>query len=233
MKPEPPLAIVVHPGTPAGRCAARDARARGYGLLLVGERNFDTANPARVETYARRIERSGRRVELLITCPAVPAAKLAAGVLTEEDPARWQALFRRIVLPPLGFARSFGRRMRLAGRGRIVHLVSNSAFEPRRTPGGKAAGSTAFAAAMAAVAAMTRHLATEFDDSGVLVNSLVYGALEGSEPRSALAGYALRSPLGRPLGRTELVRALDLLLDPDCRYMTGQNVTVDGGASIW
>lgn len=228
-----PVGIVVHPETLVGRCAVRAARARGYRPLLVDGRSIDTCNPAKVEAFARGVDKTTGSVELLVICPAVSAARDKSGSLMEGDPARWQALIQRIVLPPLCFARSFGRRMRVAGQGRIVQLVSNAAFEPRRGPDGSWVGSPALAAAMAAVAAMSRQLAAEFGDSGVLVNSLLYGALEGDEPRLALAGYAARSPLGRPLARAELERSLDLFLDPDCRYVTGHNLVVDGGAAIW
>ncbi len=228
-----PVAVIVHPESPAGGCAVRAARARGYKLLLVNGRSVETSNPAKVEAFARGVDKTVGSIELLIICPPVSAARDKSESVMDGDPARWQALIQRIVLPPLSFARAFGRRMRMAGQGRIVQLVSNAAFEPRRGPDGRRIGSPTFAAAMAAVAAMPRHLAAEFGDSGVLVNALVYGALEGDEPRLALDGYASRSPLGRPLVRAELERSLDLFLDPGCRYVTGQNLVVDGGAAIW
>ena len=42
-----------------------------------------------------------------------------------------------------------------------------------------------------------------------------------------------RIPLGRVMTAADLKNALDIFLDPDSSYITGQNLIADGGVSIW
>jgi 3-oxoacyl-[acyl-carrier protein] reductase len=86
---------------------------------------------------------------------------------------------------------------------------------------------------MAGVLALTRCLAADYMDSGVLINSMVFGPLVEAELGACLDSYKKRVPLGRVMTVADLKNALDIFLDPDSSYITGQNLIADGGVSIW
>ena len=91
----------------------------------------------------------------------------------------------------------------------------------------------AYACAMAGVLVLTRSLAADNMNSGVLINSLVFGLLEDSAPGGLTDAYKKRVPLGRLMTFTDLKNAMDVFLDPESLYITGQNLVADGGVSIW
>ena len=97
---------------------------------------------------------------------------------------------------------------------------------------GKAPDEIAYTAAMAGIKAITRQLAVQFTNSNVLINNIIYGHLENDEHIDKTT-YIKRIPKGRMMNEDDLKKSIDLLLDSDSNYITGQNIVVDGGMSIW
>jgi len=92
-----------------------------------------------------------------------------------------------------------------------------------------------FAAAKAGIIGMTRDLAGLLSPMGVYVNAISPG---GFGPRDIPPGfvkeYSDRTPLGR-MGRDgiDLKGAALFLASPASDYVTGQNLVVDGGFTLW
>ena len=240
--------LILHANTPAGKAATRAALERGHDVILVGEipwddppKNsfaLDTSDPEAVEDLARRLEKDNLRVDYLITCPAFNAKECGeASFRAFEDfaSADWDRIIRENLNAQMLFCRFFGKAMRARGRGRVLQLVSNVAVDPHdpRHFAGSANAPAAYACAMAGVLALTRCLAADYMDSGVLINSMVFGPLTEAEPEAHLDSYKNRVPLGRAMTTEDLKNALDIFLDPDSSYITGQNLIADGGVSIW
>ena len=131
--------------------------------------------------------------------------------------------------------------MKARGKGKIIQLVSNVAIDPHDprhftyVHKGNSIGcpSAAYTCAMAGVMALSRHLAAVYKDSGVLINNIVYSPIQESIPKELAKSYLQRVPLGTNLTIKDLSNAIDLLLNPHSNYITGQNIKVDGGVSIW
>ena len=90
-------------------------------------------------------------------------------------------------------------------------------------------------ATKAGVIGMTRDLASLLSPLGVHVNSLSPGGFDrGKLPKGFVKDYSDRTPLGR-MGRdeTDLRGAVLFLASRASDYVTGHNLVVDGGFSIW
>ncbi|XP_065180652.1 peroxisomal 2,4-dienoyl-CoA reductase [(3E)-enoyl-CoA-producing]-like [Sycon ciliatum] len=92
-------------------------------------------------------------------------------------------------------------------------------------------------AAKAAVDALTRHLAVEWGDRGVRVNSLSPGPIEDTEGFDKLGGKSPMAqrmlqaiPLARFGTRTDIANAAVFLVSPAASYVSGITMVVDGGA---
>ena len=121
--------------------------------------------------------------------------------------------------------------MKAAGWGRIVNITSLVTLgTPNRS---------AYAAAKAAMDALTMVWAGELAGTGITVNSVAPGPTETEMfRRNTPVGspqeerFFARIPVGR-IGRPEEVAAaISLLLSEDGGYTTGQVIRVDGGGSI-
>lgn len=97
-------------------------------------------------------------------------------------------------------------------------------------------GNAAYDAAKGAICALTRQLAVEYGPR-VRVNAVLPGAIltpawEGST-QAEREGFARHTPAAR-LGRPEEVAAaVCFLASEDASFITGANLLVDGGWSIW
>jgi len=115
---------------------------------------------------------------------------------------------------------------RLADGGRIVLIGS-------RTMQG-AAGRSQYAATKAALVGLTRSWALELASRGITVNLVAPGATETPMLRDpGRAGTPPRlPPLGRYVQPEEVAGLTTFLLGPDAGALTGQTLTVCGGASL-
>ena len=119
------------------------------------------------------------------------------------------------------------------GDGRIVNISSIAGLVPLRLQ-------SAYVAAKAGVANLTRSMALELGPQGILVNAVAPGSTltrgtealfygpdgEYSENAASLISHI---PLGRPGTPAEIAAAVLFLVSPDASYVNGTILTVDGG----
>lgn len=114
----------------------------------------------------------------------------------------------------------------LPSGGRIVNLSTNIAASPLP-------GTAIYAAAKAALSAITAGFAKELGPRGVTVNAVAPGATDTKMldwlDESARAGIAQTTPLGR-MGRPEDVADVVAFFASDAaRFVTGRTLIIDGG----
>jgi NAD(P)-dependent dehydrogenase (short-subunit alcohol dehydrogenase family) len=99
----------------------------------------------------------------------------------------------------------------------------------------------AYGAAKAGVAQLARSIAVDYGHLGIRAVTIVPGAIEtplklaqlpaGPEREAALAAEGRLATLGRLGQPAEVAGAVAFALSDDASYLTGQSVTVDGGAT--
>jgi NAD(P)-dependent dehydrogenase (short-subunit alcohol dehydrogenase family) len=95
------------------------------------------------------------------------------------------------------------------------------------------ASSTAYHASKGAVRALSKQAAVELAPKGIRVNCVLPGVI--ATPMLAdiredwLAGLMAHTPLGRPGRAEEVAAAVVFLASPEASYITGAELTVDGG----
>src|SRR5712691_5309119 len=120
--------------------------------------------------------------------------------------------------------------MRRAGGGAIVNVSSISALRPR--------GLTAYSVSKGAVIALTRAMAVDQGAEGIRVNCVapgpVYTPMVYQRGMSTTARERRRkaSALGVEGTGWDIGHAVRFLLSDHARYITGQTLVVDGGATV-
>jgi NAD(P)-dependent dehydrogenase (short-subunit alcohol dehydrogenase family) len=85
----------------------------------------------------------------------------------------------------------------------------------------------------AAVVGLTKHLATHWADKGIRVNCVTPGGIRSGQNDTFVETYSKRVPLGRMAEASEIASAVVFLASDSASYITGQNLIVDGGLSVW
>jgi len=115
----------------------------------------------------------------------------------------------------------------LAGGGAIVNVTSIAGSRVHPYAG------SAYACSKAALATLTREMANEFAPRGVRVNAISPGGIFRNQPAEFVQRYTAKTPLGRMATEDDMRGAIAYLSSDLSAYVTGQNLTVDGGWGAW
>jgi 3-oxoacyl-[acyl-carrier protein] reductase len=109
--------------------------------------------------------------------------------------------------------------------GRIVTVVSGAAHVGSRDLG--------YSASKAALLGLTKSLAMNLAEQGILVNAVCPGPIESAMsqrmPAERVGEYKQKMLLGRFGTPEEVASVVDFLLSPENSFMTGATVDVNGG----
>lgn len=84
-----------------------------------------------------------------------------------------------------------------------------------------------------ALIGLTKYLATYWAESGIRVNSISPGGVYRNTPEEFVQKLAKLIPLGRMATQDEYKAAILFLCSDASSYMTGANLIMDGGRTVW
>jgi len=153
------------------------------------------------------------------------------GSVVEEDPQLWRRVMQvNVESMFLASKHAIPAMIETAGGGAIVNVASIAALRPR--------GMTAYSTSKGAVIALTRAMAVDHGPQGIRVNCVapgpVYTPMVAAEGMSPAARERRRqaSVLGMEGTGWDVGHAVRFLLSSHARFITGQTLVVDGGATL-
>jgi len=96
--------------------------------------------------------------------------------------------------------------------------------------------SEVYGATKAGIIQMTRYFAVHLAQYGITVNSISPGGLynpDSPQGNDFIKNYIFRCPLGRMAESEDIIGGILFLSSKAASYITGQNITIDGGFSCW
>lgn len=98
---------------------------------------------------------------------------------------------------------------------------------------GKQYNSAAYGASKAGVIQLTKYRAALLAEHGIRVNAVSPGGIYQDHNPDFNRLYSERVPMKRMAQPEEIANTILFLLSPLSGYITGQNIVVDGGLSVW
>ena len=243
----PTLAIVTGADSGMGAATAELLATEGYDVGITFH-----ADEAGAEDTRREVERRGRRCVVARQDTSSPATADVVEHLVRElggvgvlvnnagtghstpalalDQRTWDEVLATDLTGPFLNAQVAARHMVEQGRGgRIINVTSVHGHTPRY-------GAAAYCSAKAGLGMLTKCLALELAEHGILVSSVAPGEIAtpmtGVDEAEAFAQERPGNPVGRPGHVKEVASVIGFLASPRSSYVTGASIVVDGGLSL-
>lgn len=148
------------------------------------------------------------------------------------DPDSWRANVNMQLNSYFVCCQKVSKIMTETGKGSIVNIASiygvvGNDFTLYEEYGGTSPA--AYSAIKGGIINFSRYLASYYGKKGVRVNCVSPGGIFDNQHLSFITRYEAKVPMGRLGNPDDIAPAVSFLLSDEARYITGQNLIVDGG----
>jgi NAD(P)-dependent dehydrogenase (short-subunit alcohol dehydrogenase family) len=206
---------------------AKEFRALGHEIAQL---SLDLAEPGAAGRMVQEVVRKAGRIDVLVN----NAQSTVRKAFLDETDESWDAGMTVTLKAAFFAAQEATRAMSKSGGGAIVNIGSVAAFLATHE-------SPVYHAAKAGLVQITRYLAVEAGKVGVRVNCVSPAFIVQDEHQgrfTAEQNAAYREmvnhchPLGAPGRSDQVAQAVAFLCAPQSAFVNGQNIVLDGGATV-
>ena len=212
----------------AAKCAELREEVESLGRRVVAL-SLDVRDGSSIESFADAVMDAVGRVDILVNNAGCNVRKPSVDVTWED----WNLILDTNLRGMFFVSQALATRSMIPNRyGRIINIGSYT------TVAGFA-GLAPYGASRGGVRQMTMALADDWGAHGITVNCLSPGWFKTAqnkvlyEDAEWVEYLSDRIPLGRPGQPRDLDGAVVFLASDASEYVTGQNLLVDGGSTIW
>lgn len=228
------LVLLDRPGTPLDAMAGEVQAAWGTDIAV---RYCDLESQSEREALIAGL-RLEDRLDILINNAAFVGTSGLEGwgvPFAEQSIETWRRAFEVNLTAAFHLCQGLAPLLQAAGRGSIINIGSiYGEYGPdwRLYAGTSMSNPAAYGASKGGLLQLTRWLATTMAPQ-VRVNALSPGGIARGQAPEFVVRYEARTPLGRMATEDDFRGAVAFLASDMSAYMTGQNLSLDGGWGVW
>jgi len=213
--------------------------AQKYGAEPLGI-GCDITNKREVERMVQKLISKYDRADVLINNAATQTERFFEPF--EEYPVEdWDKVMSVNVTGMALCCQAVAREMERKKSGSIINIASiygvvapDQRLYQGAIYGGRQINTPAvYSASKGAVISLTRYLASYLAQYGIRVNAVTPGGVYSGQNEVFVRKYSEKCPLGRMAEPEEVFNAVYFLASDASSYITGHNLIVDGGWTVW
>jgi acetoacetyl-CoA reductase len=197
----------------------KDRKAEGFDIDVA---ECDVTDFKSCEAMAKVVDQTYGGADILVNCAGITKDN----TLRKMDEAHWHAVLDTNLDSVFNVTKQFVDGMATRGFGRIINISSVNGQKGQF-------GQTNYSAAKAGMTGFTRSLARELADQGVTVNTVSPGYINTkmamAVPEEVRAGIVAKIPVGRFGEPAEIAHAVAFLASEQSGYITGSDLSINGG----
>lgn len=208
--------------------------------------SLDVTDPESIRCLRDRLANAFHSIDILINNAAVndmfenPSTALELSMFENYPLEQWRRSLDVNVTGVFLCSQILGSLMAQNGKGSIINIAStygivapDQSLYRDETGNQTFFKSAAYPTTKGAVLSFTRFLAAYWGDRGVRVNALSPGGTQNGQKDFFIKKYSDKTPLRRMADPSDYEGAIIFLASDASAYMTGANLVVDGGWTVW
>jgi len=212
-----------------------EALSKKYKTRAIGI-GTDISEEAAVQKMVELVIDKFKKIDILVNNAATKSENFFAPF--EEYPLEdWNKVMSVNLTGVFLCSKAVGKQMVRQKSGVIVNISSIYGIvapDQRIYEGSNINTPAVYSASKGAVVALTKYLASYWGaEKGIRVNCITPGGVYNNHEKDFVDKYNKRTPLGRMAKKDDFVGALLYLASNASSYVTGHNLIVDGGWTVW
>lgn len=199
--------------------------------LVIGQLNVDISDDQSIRYGIEQVYRHFGRIDGLVNS-AYPRTADWGTFFEDINPESWRKNVDWQMNSCFVCCQEVLKYMVNKGQGAIVNIASiygvvGNDFTLYEDYGGTSPA--AYSAIKGGIINFTRYLASYYGRKGIRVNCVSPGGIFDHQPVSFVSKYNAKVPMGRMGNPDDIAPAVSFMLSDEAKYITGQNLVVDGG----
>lgn len=198
----------------------------------------DLANDDDVRSIPGKVLSNFDTIDVLVNCAALVGTSALEGWITpfsRQSSKTWRLALDINLTAPFILTQACSDALKATGHASIINIGSIYGIvgpDLRLYEQTNMGSPAAYAASKGGLLQLTRWLATVLAPH-VRVNSISLGGVWRNQPEEFHLKYVSRTPLGRMATEEDIKGAVAYLASDLSAYVTGQNLILDGGYTVW
>jgi len=199
---------------------------------------IDLSDEKAVRSVPERVLDRFGRLDILVNCAALGGTSELKGWVTpflEQSADTWRLALEVNLTAPFVLVQVCAEALAASGHGSVINIGSTYGVvgpDMRLYENTSMGNPAAYAASKGGLLQLTRWLATVLAPD-VRVNAITPGGVWRDQPEAFHRRYVARTPLKRMASEEDLKGAVAYLASDLSAYVTGHNLVVDGGWTVW
>jgi NAD(P)-dependent dehydrogenase (short-subunit alcohol dehydrogenase family) len=210
---------------------------------------MDVSSPDSVRRLAAEFATTGQRVDVLVNNAAIDPKVVGSHGMVETSRLenfpleQWNLQIAVGLTGAFLCSQVFGALMAKDGKGGVILNIASdlSVISPDQrlyrgaglTEDTQPVKPVTYSVIKAGLVGLTKYLSTYWADCGVRANALSPGGVFNEQGEEFVKRLSALIPMGRMAKIDEYHSAVQFLCSNASSYLTGQNIVIDGGRSVW